>query len=116
MWHNYIVEINAQLSAAIIGTVVALITGLFKWLGNRSTKALLEQLEEQKAIRNGIRSLLKVHLLKECNRILDQGYMTVPERNEITSVFESYKNLGGNGTGEQIYNECLRLPFKKHKD
>lgn len=53
----------------------------------------------------------KVYYL--CEKHLHAGYITIDEFDNLTYLYESYKEMGGNGTCERLYNECVNLPKKK---
>ena len=40
---------------------------------------------------------------------------TVDDRDNLEYMFKPYKTLGGNGTGEELYNRCLALPYESDK-
>lgn len=42
---------------------------------------------------------------------IDRGWITKPEKDEITAIYNIYcKRLKGNGIGEFYYNELVSLP------
>lgn len=56
-------------------------------------------------------------IYREGTRLLEQGHLTVDELDNFTHLFRAYSALGGNGTGEAMYNRVTQLPFSstKHK-
>ena len=44
---------------------------------------------------------------------LDRGYIEIDELDDLAYVYNAYKSLGGNGTGEQLYEKICKLPNKK---
>lgn len=47
-----------------------------------------------------------------CNQYLDRGYITVDEYKDLNKYFyEPYRERGGNGTCEKLFNEVSRLPI-----
>ena len=47
-----------------------------------------------------------------CTNYINRGYITVGELDNLEYLFTSYKSLGGNGTGEHLYNEVKKLKIK----
>ncbi|MFW3538198.1 hypothetical protein [Vagococcus fluvialis] len=47
-----------------------------------------------------------------CTTYIERGYVTVGELDNLEYLFSSYKGLGGNGTGEHLYNEVKKLKIK----
>ncbi len=46
-----------------------------------------------------------------------RGYITVEEFDDFnTYLYEPYRNIGGNGTGEEIFNRIKALPRRPRKD
>lgn len=60
-----------------------------------------------------LKSLLHHELYSSCNVYIQRGYITVAERDDLGYLYEAYKNVGGNGTGEIIYKQAVSLPLKK---
>lgn len=42
--------------------------------------------------------------------------ISIDELDNLTYLFEPYREMGGNGICEQLYNECLKLPKKGGKE
>lgn len=47
----------------------------------------------------------------------DRGYITIEEFDDFnTYLYTPYRELGGNGTGEEIFNRIKALPRRPRKD
>ena len=46
-------------------------------------------------------------------QINDIGNITADELENLTCLYEPYREMGGNGTCEHLYNECKNLPKAK---
>lgn len=81
----------------------------------RSRKKRLEkqskQKQEQELLRQGVIALLHDRLYQVCKTFIRRGYCSVDDRDNLEYMFKPYKALGGNGTGEELYNRCLALPY-----
>ena len=42
------------------------------------------------------------------------GYRTSEDTRRITALFKSYKELGGNGYIQDMYQQFMKLPLKEH--
>ena len=70
-----------------------------------------EQVKTQ-AINAAVLALLHDRLYQACQFYLKRGYCTVGDRDNLEYMFRPYKALGGNGTGEELYNRCLALTYE----
>ena len=57
-------------------------------------------------------ALLHDRLYQACQFYLKRGFCTLEDRDNLEYMFKPYKALGGNGTGEELYNRCLALPYE----
>lgn len=53
-------------------------------------------------------------IYKYCKKAIVRGYTLFDEFDNITSLFEVYTKIGGNGTAKKLYDEYCGLP-KKYK-
>lgn len=77
------------------------------------------QKEENKksiALHDGVLALLHDRLYQACQYYLKKGYCNLDDRDNLEYMFRPYKALGGNGTGEELYNRCLALPYGPEKE
>lgn len=47
---------------------------------------------------------------KYTQKAIHRGYTTFTEFDNTTALYNIYKEYGGNGTGEELYNEFCKLP------
>ena len=66
---------------------------------------------EQELVKQGVLAILHDRLYQACQFYLKRGYCTIEDRDNLDYMFRPYKALGGNGTGEELYNRCLALPY-----
>lgn len=75
-----------------------------------------EVLQKQMAlIREGLLSMLRYRINRNTQRYLDQGYITITQRDDLEHLYTSYKDLGGNGTAEALYLQCRELPTRQRQ-
>lgn len=73
-----------------------------------------EQMETRfQNIESGMVAMLHSRIYKTCSEYLEIGWISVDDLDDLDYLFCSYKGLGGNGTGEVIYNKVKALPNKK---
>ena len=65
---------------------------------------------KQQALEEGVRSLLRDRIIQSCTKHAKQGHVPLEELSSITDMYNSYKELGGNGAAEAIYKRLLTLP------
>lgn len=64
-------------------------------------------------LKAGVVAMLHHAIYENCTTYLDRGYISTGELNDLEYLFESYHDLGGNGTGEVLYNKCKNLQIKE---
>jgi hypothetical protein len=94
---------GAWLFAAISGILGAAYRRLSKQLKTEQIKA--------RSINAAVLALLHDRLYQACQFYISRGYCTVGDRDNLEYMFKPYKALGGNGTGEELYNRCLALEY-----
>ena len=80
-------------------------------VGFLSSKVKKNKAKEQ-AIEDGVQALLRNELVREYREYKAKGELSILDKENIESMFRQYKNLGGNGTVEQLITELMRLPTK----
>lgn len=71
---------------------------------------------EQELVKQGVLAILHDRLYQACQFYLKRGYCTLEDRDNLDYMFRPYKALGGNGTGEELYNRCLALPYEPERE
>lgn len=69
-----------------------------------------ESYKKQVAVENGLRSLLRDRIIHCSLHHIKQGHVTVEDVDNVTSLYNAYKDLGGNGAVKNVYNQLLSLP------
>lgn len=76
------------------------------------TKKFKQQASRQKALEQGVQALLRNELIRRYREYETKGEITILDKENISHMYEEYKNLGGNGTVAKMYEEILELPIK----
>ncbi|MFW7373899.1 hypothetical protein [Vagococcus fluvialis] len=61
-------------------------------------------------------AMLHNKIYVQCAKHLEEGFISIADLDDLDYLFNAYKNLGGNGTGEILYNKVKALPNKKTKE
>ena len=120
--------------------LVVIIPSYFSYKSNRSSKetdkrieALSEDFVELKEsvanvqrigdknnddlnlIQKGLQRLQRFRLQENLKKALGRGYTTQHELEELSKLYESYVELGGNGAIKVLYEKFLKLDTKEEK-
>ncbi len=83
----------------------SLVCGAFGYV----IKKILSLHKKQKAVEKGVLALLRNELIKNYREYERRGEMSILDKENLTHMFEEYKNLGGNGTVKKMYEELMNL-------
>lgn len=101
----------------ISGLILAAVSWATGWMA-RSVKHLRErdrqheliQAAHDKAMEEGLRTLLRAELREFHHRYVDLHEPLAPSMaEEVERVYHAYHALGGNGTGTRMYEEIMAL-------
>lgn len=73
---------------------------------------LKHKFSKGKTIENAVQALLRNELIRRYREYEEKGEISILDKENITHMYEEYKNLGGNGTVEKLYSELLDLHTK----
>lgn len=93
----------------LFGLIATALTWYVKHLSN----SIKKDREEQKAIRDGMRSLLRRQIIFDCESAIKEGYCPASTKDTIEDMYNSYHALGGNGVVTQIKTQMMNLPTVK---
>lgn len=100
------------ITAHWISWLLGLISVVFSGAYHKLSKQLKTERARTNAINAGVLALLHDRLYQACTFYLKRKYCTLEDRDNLEYMFRPYKTLGGNGTGEDLYNRCLALPYE----
>lgn len=97
----------------IIAVVVAIIGSSGIWT---VVNGIITRRKERKSTeRDALLGLLHVRIYEDCRQILSKGYMTMDDYENIQFLYKPYRELGGNGTCEKLYEEVNDLGITTEK-
>ncbi|WP_048766646.1 hypothetical protein [Streptococcus cristatus] len=68
------------------------------------------------AIQDGTKKIQRYRLFHDLKKEIMRGYTSIENYRELSILFESYQNLGGNGEIEALYQKFKELPIKEEDD
>ena len=121
---NYILQFILQLfTVAIIPLVKIWFDNSNKQIAeqfenlNKEVKKKQNQVEEVTQIglhnRDSNKSIMSYRLHKEFSEAIDRGYTTSEDLSELSGLYKSYAEIGGNGKIETLFNRFKTLPIQK---
>lgn len=122
---------------ACTGLLTVLVNKIFEWHSNKA-KSVLEEISstlgdlkgqvdgidrrtveinhQNDVIQDGTKKIQRYRLYHDLKREVMRGYTTLDHLRELSILFESYKNLGGNGEVEALYEKYKDLPIREDED
>ncbi|MDD6127581.1 MAG: hypothetical protein PUE51_07620 [Veillonellaceae bacterium] len=76
----------------------------------RRQQELAEELTFKNAMREGMRAMLRDHIIQTASKSMKQGHTQVCMVENMTHMFNSYTDLGGNGGVRHIFDQFMELP------
>jgi len=101
---------NDVMIAIIGGSVTALIVSAFGFYIVKIRGILKKQSAEQEAIRKGMKALLRDRIVQMYNQYMPMGRMPIYARENVQSLHDEYRALGGNGVIDGLVKKLMRLP------
>jgi len=94
--------------ATIYTTIIAGITFAVKKLFKR----VKTEVAEQANLKAGMRAMLRDRLHQGCQFYIKQNSISVSDMENIEGLYNSYHDLGGNGTTKELYERVKHLQIK----
>lgn len=89
----------------VCGILAAGLTALWRW----AWKKFKAQRKREDAMEEGIRAILHDRLFQAHRYYMDRGFCTLEEKRNVEYLYKPYAALGGNGTGETIYEDVMAM-------
>ncbi|WP_373681188.1 hypothetical protein [Enterococcus plantarum] len=78
---------------------------------SKARKGLIER--RLKKLEEANLAMLHDSIYEKCSHYIEQGFISVDDLDNLEYLFSGYSGLGGNGTGETLYNKVKELPIRK---
>lgn len=96
----------------IEGIFAAVGSGII-YLYKRLSGRVKQEMAEQKLLREGVLAMLHDRIYQSCRFYINEGVVDVGGLKNIEYLYRSYHDLGGNGTGTELYERVKKLPIKE---
>lgn len=83
---------------------------------NEEAERIAEIKKHNAAISKAVETLCGFRLFQSYKYYIRVGGLTVQELEAMSKIYDAYKDLGGNGAIEEIYNKMRHLPLKDDMD
>ena len=87
---------------------------------NKEVKSTQDKVDEVTQIglqnRASNKSIISYRLHESFGEAIKRGYTTVEDYEELSALYASYKDIGGNGKIEALYNRFRKLPIRKQEE
>jgi len=107
-------QVVFMIISSILSIIVAYLGRKITQEQERRDKAEEQITKEELALKTGIRAILRDRLLYICLICERRGAITVEELENLSDIFRSYEDLGGNGAAKKIYQDTVELPLTTH--
>lgn len=87
--------------------VFAAIIAVLAWL----VRQVKGKKKGYRMVNEAIMALLHDRLYQACSFYISKGWCSVDDRENLEYLYRPYKELGGNGTGEDLYHKVMDLPL-----
>lgn len=67
--------------------------------------------KNQSDLEKGVIAMLHDKIFEKAERYIKRNGITVKELDNLRYLYSPYNGLGGNGTGQQLFETCLKLPI-----
>ncbi|MGG5368373.1 hypothetical protein [Enterococcus sp. DIV0240a] len=104
---HHVVGLNTLLETfgySMAGILVMIFRAIRKYAKKINAKIM--------AIETSNLALLHWHIYNTCTAMIEREYSTVEELDNLQYFWQAYEALGGNGTGELLYEQARKLPIK----
>lgn len=102
----------------VVGLFIGIIVAIFGCTGFWQFYTMRWQKKHEKdainpndiaLMKEGMKAVLHDRLYQACRYYLSTGAIDEDGYANLTVMYNSYHGLGGNGTGTELYNRCMRL-------
>lgn len=95
-------------AGAVAMAFITIASAVIKHLWNRQRAQTIRQT----AIENGLQALLHDRIFSIYAECRDKKFATVDDIRNLDYLYQPYRALGGNGTGQELYERVKKMPDK----
>lgn len=82
------------------------LAGYLVWLAQKTYT-------NKSASARALKALLRAEIRERHHHYVERSWITTHELDEFIDMYNAYKELGGNGTAEKMYQIVISLPIKE---
>ncbi len=82
----------------------AIALSIFNYIKSKSASSRL--------IKEGVLAILHNRIYTLGKQYIEQGHISLEDMKDFEYLYDAYHNLGGNGTGTEIYERVKNLPIR----
>lgn len=106
-------EIISFVAAHWLEWLFTVVLAALSWLFKLMRDQLRQEQERNKAIAEGVQSLLRESIVNAYNRYSDRGYCPIYAKESVKRVYKAYHGLGGNDVATELYSKLLKMPEER---
>lgn len=96
----------------VFGLIITGLSIVIKSLHKKLKEEKRQREEENKAIKDGMKSLLRRQILADCENAQSQGHCDSRKKETINEMYDAYHALGGNGVVSSAVRQVIEdLPI-----
>lgn len=99
--------------SVVTSVLAAFCTYKVKKIADGREKEAKDEEARQKAIADGIQSLLRESIIANYNKYSERGYCPIYAKTSIKEAYEAYHKLGGNDVATALYKDLVEMPPEK---
>ena len=103
---------NPQVTEFLLSILLMIATGVIGYIGGMMKKRISKEIDEDRAIKNGLRALLREKIIEICDRCIDRGYVHIHNLESIDDLYIQYHELGGNGMVTKLVEDTKKLQLR----
>lgn len=103
---------NPQVTEFLFSILLMIATGVIGYIGGMMKKRISKEIDEDRAIKNGLRALLREKIIEICDRCIDRGYVHIHNLESIDDLYIQYHELGGNGMVTKLVEDVRKLQLR----
>ena len=104
--------IQDLITEQVIGALFSVAIGILGFVCGVLVKRAKKAREEEAAMRAGFVSLLRTHIIQECDKCTERGYVHLHNLDNVHDMYATYHSLGGNGTVTKMVDDLMELPIR----
>lgn len=89
-----------------------ILASILSAVGGAIFAGLVLGMKRIKALGKLVKAVAHDALFARCEMLLERGYITTDELENLDMLWDAYTGLGLNGAGEELYKRCKSLPIK----